>query len=249
MVFTSTNNKKVPNLNVKINSASIEKVNSFNFLGIHIDDKLTWKAHINNLSTKISKSTGVLNQLNNYVPQNILTTIYSSLTLSHLNYGISCWGYARKTILKPITTLQKKAIRIITKGCYNCHTSPLFKQLNMLKVEDMIKLNEYKVYFKHTQHELPEYHMVNIEKAPNKSNTRHKQLLKIPFTKTKAAERDIFSNCPITINNSPTIITEKVHTHTYKSYVRYIKSRIITDYEINCERVNCQDNHCQLIRN
>ena len=53
------------------------------------------------------------------------------------------WGYQRNII----TSIQKKVMRIITLNTYNSHTEPFFKNLKLLKIEDMLKLQELKFYF------------------------------------------------------------------------------------------------------
>ena len=114
----------------------------------------------------------------------------------------------------------------------------------MLSVEDMIKLNEFKLYYKFNNKELPYYHMTNLENAHNDQRTRNNILLKIQYKNTKVAERDIFSRCPRTINNAAVSFTSKVVTHKYKAYVRYIRQQMISDYSIECNRADCQDIHC-----
>ena len=52
--------------------------------------------------------------------------IDNSLFLSHLNYGITAWGF---NVGPRIKTLQKKAIRFISNAKYNSHTTPMFKNL------------------------------------------------------------------------------------------------------------------------
>ena len=76
----------IPNLH--INSTKLECLDSFNFLGITIDKHLTWKEHTNLIANKISRTVGVITKLNHYIPQNVLLTIYNTLILPHLNYGI-----------------------------------------------------------------------------------------------------------------------------------------------------------------
>ena len=96
--------------NVIINHIPIERVTYFKFLGVIIDSNVTWSHHINHISNKLSRICGVLSILKHYVPVLILKIIYNSLFLSHLNYGITTWGF----IVGPrIKTLQKKAIRYI----------------------------------------------------------------------------------------------------------------------------------------
>ena len=72
------------------------------------------------------------------------------------------WGYQRNRLNK----IQKKAIRIITSIKYNSHTEPLFKQLNMLKLEDLLKLQQLKFYFKFNEGSLPVY-LQNWDITPN----------------------------------------------------------------------------------
>ena len=132
----------VPRL--KLADTEIEVVNQFNFLGITLDNHLNWNAHINKLFGKISRTTGVLNKIKLFLPSRILKTIYSSLILCQLNYGILAWGQNNKRVFK----LQKRAIRIITCSRYNAHSEPLFKELKLLKVEDILKLQQLKFYYK-----------------------------------------------------------------------------------------------------
>ena len=85
------------------------------------------------IAKKLSKTIGIINKLKHYHPLYTLKTIYDSLINSFLNYGILCWGFKQNRIFQ----LQKKAIRTITRSKYNAHTEPLFKKLNILKVNEI----------------------------------------------------------------------------------------------------------------
>ena len=58
---------------------------------------------------------------------------------SHLNYACQVWGQNISDTSKTFI-LQKEAIRIITFSDFNAHSSPLFKELQVLKLPDIIKL-------------------------------------------------------------------------------------------------------------
>ena len=64
--------------------------------------------------------------------------IYNALILPRINYGLLVWGYENEKIFK----LQKKAIRLISLAKYNAHTEPLFKTLNLLKINDIFTLKD-----------------------------------------------------------------------------------------------------------
>ena len=78
----------------------------FNFLGITIDQSVTWVSHIRKISLKISQVIGILRKLKRTFPQYILRTIYKSLVHPHLIYGLNLWGFKHKRI----TVLPKKKL-------------------------------------------------------------------------------------------------------------------------------------------
>ena len=128
-------------LAIQINNTHIEEKTVISFLGVQIDNKLNWKAHITQISNKISKSIAILRFLRYCYPQNVLKMIYMSLIYSHINYCNLIWGAAEDGIIEPLFLLQKKAIRIITQSHYLEHTAPLFENLKLLTVYQVYKLN------------------------------------------------------------------------------------------------------------
>ena len=95
------------------------------FLGIDIDNNLTWKAYINYITTKISKGVGVLLRLSKELSYNILILIYDTILLPYLIYCCITWGVTYETYIDKIFTIQKNALRIITHSPFQCHSSPL----------------------------------------------------------------------------------------------------------------------------
>ena len=121
------------------------------------------------------------------MPLNILRIIYNSLVLPHLNYGILLWRRQAKQT-EQMQVIQKRAVRILTGSKYNSHTEPLFKQTNRLKVNDICKLNEIKLYYKQVKknQQQPQYlnpftHEANS--GIHSNNTRRWNALHIPKTK------------------------------------------------------------------
>ena len=108
------------------------------FLGINIDNNLTWKAQINYITTKISKGVGVLLHLSKELPYNILIIIYNTILLPYLTYCCITWGFTYQTYINKIFTISKKAIGIITHSPFQCHSSPLFRKTNNLNIFQII---------------------------------------------------------------------------------------------------------------
>ena len=124
-------NEDIPDL--KINGKQIERVSCFNFLGLTINEFMNWSTHSAKIANKISRTLGIMNRLKRYLPCSAMKLMYDFLILSHLQFGITCWGFEWNRIFK----LQKRALRIMTNNKYNAHTEPLFKELEMLKVSDI----------------------------------------------------------------------------------------------------------------
>ena len=118
--------RKIDYLSFKINNNEIANVNQFCFLAIIIDENLTMQNHVEMVTNKLSKITGILNKLKFIYPQNIILTIYNSLFVSHINYGSLVWG----TNVNRNSKMQKWVIRIITHSHYIAHTDLSFKTLS-----------------------------------------------------------------------------------------------------------------------
>ena len=79
-------------LNININGTCIQSTDKTKFLGVYIDQGLTWEAHINYTCNKISKITGVLLRARNKLYTDAMITLYNTLALPYFSYGITLWG-------------------------------------------------------------------------------------------------------------------------------------------------------------
>ena len=197
----------IPQLN--LNEQIIERVTDFDFLGLTIDQHLTWNGHVQKISNKISRSLGIMCELKWFLPQNILK---NSLILPHLQYCILSWGFKSDRIFQ----LQKRAIRIITCSKYNAHTEPLLKTLNLLKIEDIMKTKALKLYYRYKQNELPKYfESMFTESNDNHSHdTRHKSLLYQLPTKTSTGRLCIRHYIPEQLSKTPECILKCIFVWT-----------------------------------
>ena len=134
-------NKRMQTATFKIYDAYIERVDEFNFLGLTLDTNLNWRKHTEKRSNKCSKTIGVLNRLKHLLPLDLNVLLYNTLILSHINYCIMIWGYQRNRI-----AASKKFMRIKSLNTHNSHTEPLFQNLTLLRIKEMLKLQELQFY-------------------------------------------------------------------------------------------------------
>ena len=76
------------------------------FLGVYIDQGLTFKNHVDQDCKKLSKSIGILYRLSSYVPYDIHRTLYFSLMRYRLSYAITSWGGAGLSHINRVIHLQ-----------------------------------------------------------------------------------------------------------------------------------------------
>ena len=132
--------QKVTNYRMRlfITNKVIKQENCIKYLGIYIDSNLNWKHHILHISKKIKRCIGILSKLRHFVNISVLIQVYYSLIYPFLTYALVTWGNTYSTSLKPLITLQKKAVRIMTFSDFKAHSSPLFLKLGLLKFSDLI---------------------------------------------------------------------------------------------------------------
>ena len=147
-----------------INGQKITKVKSTKFLGIFIDEKLDWSAHLDYLVKKLRSVSGALCRIRRSIPVEYYKTIYAALFESHLSFGISVWGVALKqNDSDKVFITQKHSIRVLfgdldayldklatcarvrefgkqklgSKFYTKEHTKPIFNRLKLLTVQNL----------------------------------------------------------------------------------------------------------------
>ena len=154
---------------LQINNIPLVHVRQFKFLGILFDNNLSWANHINSISTKCTQINGVLNKLKYFFPPGVLKMIYYSLIHSHMTYGILLWGFKNISRLQHV---QKKSLRIISNTHYFAHTAPICKRLNIVLLEDIVKISVSKFYYKFVHQQLPQFFQHNFISPYNRLNPR-----------------------------------------------------------------------------
>ena len=165
---------------------------STKFLGLLIDENLTWRDHISHVNKKISRTLFSLKQVKQFLPTDCMNTLYFSLVQSHLSYGILAWGNASQSVLRQTCMLQKRAIRIVNNSKYNSHTDPLFRSSAILKLSDLHELHMLLFMYDFKNNKLPisfEYMFQTNESLPNSRHTRQSELYHIPRYKSDFCRR------------------------------------------------------------
>ena len=131
--------KAVDDIDLKLNGVQITREREVKYLGVILDEKLTWKSHTVYINNKLSKCLWALCKLRHYTNIETLKLIYYSLAHPHLQYCLSSWGGTSNSNLNPLLIRQKRMIRIIMNKPFRSPSSPLFFELKVLKLHELYK--------------------------------------------------------------------------------------------------------------
>ena len=132
---------------IKINKHKLIPSSYVKYLGLYIDDTLSWKYYINILSNKLCMANGIISKLRHFVTIETCISIYYAIFHSHIVYGSLVWQFTTSDNLEKINVLQKKCIRLLTFSDFNAHSNNLFFNLDLLKLEDVLEYSVIIFFF------------------------------------------------------------------------------------------------------
>lgn len=121
--------------------SSIDRTTSIKYLGITIDENLSFKEHIVQLSGRVRKLIFVMKKLRDCTPPDIMRQVYLALCQSIIQYCVSVWGSAGKTSLITLERAQRALIKVALRKPFRYPTNTLYKEFKVLQVRQLYILN------------------------------------------------------------------------------------------------------------
>ena len=219
LLLHSNRRQAFTNQVVLLNGQDIPFSNCSTFLGTIIDENLNFSPHIGHILQKISRNSGILYRIKDQLTTAVRINFYYSFIFPYLTYSVIVWGSTFDTHLKPLVTAQKRVIRTIANAGYRDHTTPLFRQFNLLKFKDIYS------YFAvlHTRK-----NMLSGFYAPHHNlNTRNRNLLNPPFQRLASAQRSIAFAGPQLWNTLPSELKDIENINCFK---KNLKTYLVSMY-------------------
>mgnify|MGYP000542503182 CR=1 FL=1 len=206
--------------NIKIGTSKLKFELVSKFLGMLIDNRLSFSDHISHISRKISKFVGILYKVSKYSPYEVLLSMYYSFVYPYLLYGILVWGGASDVYSRKLLSIQKKVVRIITKSDYLAHTGPLFHRTEILKISDIYVYQVAIYMFKRKL-------SGDIVTASHNYSTRYSNLALPTFHRLSISQRSLSFSGPSVWNNIPYSIQSVESVSIFK---RTFKKHLLSKY-------------------
>jgi hypothetical protein len=175
---------------VMIKNTALEYVSYTKFLGVIVDNKLSWKQHIVYVKNKISKCIAILYKVNRILSVNVKLKLYKTFIQPHLTYCNTVWGRTYKSTLKPLEIVQKRAIKMALNLKWDTPSIEVFRKA---KVHNIYAINDIQVaiyMFKYNNHLLPKSFNQKFQSNTDvhSYNTRSCQLHHVPLVRLEQSK-------------------------------------------------------------
>ena len=199
-----------PNKIIKLgrihNGHTVKSERTYKFLGVYLDEFLSFDTHCDTICNKLARSNFIISRVKNILPLKSLKTLYFSLIHPHLLYSLPIYSCTSQKNIKKIFQMQKKAVRLVTKSKYNDPPYPLFSQLHVLPLEQLITLTTgqliHSIYHKYAPKALHNTWITNEQRGQN-IVLRDAHLLYVPFARTDQVKKLPFFSFPKIWNALP----------------------------------------------
>ena len=142
----SHNNSESLILKIGINQLEAKPVAKY--LGVLMDNQLTWKNHVDYVVNKLSTVAGILSKLKHYVPREVLKTVYYSIGFPRLLYGVLNWGNSASKYIHQRQLQQNKLIKYLSKTAnFRIRLTPIYKQFSLLKLPNIYATEICKFFY------------------------------------------------------------------------------------------------------
>ena len=103
---------------IEFQGQNIKRSTHNKFLGITLDENLSFSNHITELCNKLKRLFHIFYNIRDYLTKENIKTIYYALVYSRIKYGISVYGQACTSKMKRIQTLQNQLLKVLSGKNY-----------------------------------------------------------------------------------------------------------------------------------
>lgn len=185
----------------------LEKVKTIKYLGVLIDEKISFEPHILDLHRKLRSQLRKFYFLRNFCNTSLLRSLYFALVNSRLQYALPCWGGTHKSLIEKLRTTQNFFLRIVLKKSKRTSSFPLYQQLNILPIQHLFIFKVLRLFFVRSGNrtniiQSHPYHMRSLEQKDFKLPKVNKSIFRGSF---EYLGPKYFNQLPFQIKNSKNI--------------------------------------------
>ena len=187
------------NLNIYTNTVLVNEANCTKYLGLFIDNILSWDMQCDNLCRHISGKIAVLRRIRSFIKPSIIKLIYNRTIQPVINYGCPIWYNTTCKNLEKFQKVQSYAARIISGdfGYVNVRSISLIRSLKWMTISERCEYFTAGLMFKAINVLVPNYQSDYIVMAgeAHSRDTRLSESLdvRIPSHNSSALKRSLYT--------------------------------------------------------
>ena len=197
---TASRLSTVTNFSIYVSGSLIERVSEFKYLGVVLDESLSWTAHVKYVLGKAGKRVGMLSRIRTNVTTNTANLIYKTFILPVIDYCDTVWNCCGKVNSDNIEKLHRRAARLILRH----HSSDdALKFLAYETMEDRRKKHVYNLVHKCISGKVPQFfkNYFIFNQDVTRRQTRQSSLLHLPRVRTETAKKSFYYSGARIFNN------------------------------------------------
>jgi len=195
-MYFSTKINFIDDFGIKCKDKRVTSVDSIKFLGLTLDNSLSWKKHVESIIPKLSMAVFAMRVAQPFLSLDSLKLIYYSYFHAILSYGIIFWGNSSHS--NSVFTMQKKAIRIMVSASNRDSCKEYFKKLKILPLQSQY-LSLLSFVARNTDY-------FSFSTEIHSFNTKNKCNLHLPSSKLTIFQKGPYYSGIKAFNNLPTNI-------------------------------------------
>ncbi len=168
---------KSKNIQINIDEESIERVTSFKYLGVWMDEILSFTTHVDKLSKKISSRIAMIQRASGYLTLENKKILFNTMVLPYFDYCSHVWSNVNSKTRNKLVRLHKRGCRMLLKVPKMTPTEDVLRQLSWGTLEKRWEKNRACFVYKMLNNEHPDYmtnYFVEVQQC-HKYSTRHAQ--------------------------------------------------------------------------
>ena len=223
ILFNPGNNRNYDqSLSIKIGGQLIKRVSYIQFLGVKIQETLSWKLHMLDLIRKLRAGYGTAVRIKPYLSREALLLLYHTLIGSHLRYCMVNWCFGNKTLVMRLQAICNKFIRLIFNLRRTHNVKHIMIKYNLLTISQIYELELAVLMYKYHKNILP-HQLQNIFKMNNSQiKTRSHSKIIMNYCKFTASQQSIKFAGPKLWLKVPTNIKKSTSTKIFATKMKKI---------------------------
>lgn len=212
------------NFSVSVDGKFVREEHSVKYLGVTLQNNLSWDIHIGEIKKKIAPAIGILYKLKYKLNEKSKLMIFQSLVQSHLKYLAVAYACNKNSgSLRSLQCMQNKALKTIYNLPLTYPTLLLYRDVGKT-ILPIYGLHEYQVVmFVFKCINGIGHHTISFFQNQNNFNTRNRTNLRVPRCRLEKTKQRIDYEGGIKYNNLPSALKSVNRISTFKTaYKRYL---------------------------